>query len=922
MAPLRGAAPARMTTFFGRDRERRQINALLREQRLVTVLGPGGIGKTRLVAEVSADPTDLAPVWWCGLAPLTEPDAVARALLSTVRCEADPGRDPVACLADAIGSRRALLVIDNCEHLVAAVAEVVEHLLLACPQLRILTTSREVLGVPGEHVVRLQGLPCDDGGPAAALFVDRARAAGGPAPVTPDDHAAVARICNRLDGVPLALEIVASRTRTMSLIELADLLDRRFALLDAGGPRGDERHRTLRATLDWSHELLDDAQQRLFRRLGAFRCGGTLQLVEEICADDSLPRERISDLLVELVDRSMVIPVTRGDRTRFTLLEPLAAYARERLVEAGEDRTFRDRHAEAYARRCDELRDVLRVRWDAATIREIADDDFSDLRAALAWCDQHDATPDRAFRIAAALWHVPLVAHAEDIRLAALGVLTRWPSEPHPLRVDVLGVAAIASLVVGDWEGAADLCRQALDLEAQTGHPALVARRAWLYYFVGHPPQGTAPVPAAAPDGSEAADRARELAQLAQEAGWTALACEARALEARSLAEIGSERAVELAREALEEAERLGGDRLIGRVSYHLGRTLPDGEQARPHLERAREHGRRTGDPDIEGHALQELAEFALQRGDTAGGAALYRDALAVFSDAANAPHEWEVLQAVVPLLESAGEGALAAEVDAAAGRFGREAFRLLQANDPATLSAGRPGITESERATLERLVPPVLEALDTLVWGSAEPSAPSVAAPGLTPEAVFRRKGELWELAFAGQTISLPDLKGLHDLAVLLARPGVEVHALQLVSPVKVPAAVGAGEGLDGVEGDLGPLLDDAAREAYRAKISALREDIAEAEAIHDLARAEQGREELEALTASLTAAYGLGGRSRRAGDPAERARTTVTSRIRSTITRIEGLHPALGAHLRHAVRTGTYCCYDPETPVAWQLD
>lgn len=925
MAPARGAAPARMTPFFGRDRERRRIDGLLREQRLVTVLGPGGIGKTRLAAEVFADPAhQLAPTWWCGLAPLTDPDAVVRALLSTVRCEVDPGRDPVASLADAIGSRHALFVIDNAEHVVAAVAEVVERLLLLCPGLRVLVTSREVLGVPGEHVVRLQGLPCEDDGPAAALFVDRARAAGGPEPVTAEDHAAVARICARLDGVPLALEIVASRARTMSLIELADLLDRRFTLLDADGPRGDARHRTLRATLDWSHELLDDTQQRLFRRLGAFRCGGTLELVEQICADDSLPRERVSDLLFELVDRSMVVPVTRGDRTRFTLLEPLAAYARERLVEAGEEEIFRERHADAYARRCDELRDVFRVRWDAATIRWIADDDFSDLRAALAWCEQHDASPDRAFRILAALWHVPLVAHAEDLRLAALAALTRWPSEPHPLRVDVLGVAAIASLVVGDWAPAADLCQQALNLEAESGQPALVARRAWLYYFVGHPPRATVPVPAAAPDGCEAADRARELAALAREAGWTALACEARALEARSLAETGSERAALLAREALEEAERLGGDRLVGRVSYHLGKTLPDGDEARPHLERAREHGRRTGDPDIEGHSLQQLAAFAHARGDVPGAAALNRDALAVFADSANAPHQWEVLETVVPLLESSGAAALAADVTAAADRFGRQAFRLLEASDPATLSTGRPGITESERAALERLVPQVLDALDAVVWGAEEPSA-AVSAPSpaaVAPEAVFRRKGELWELAFAGESINLPDLKGLHDLAVLLSRPGVEVHALQLVSPVKVPATVGAGEALDGIEGDLGPLLDDAAREAYRAKISALQEDIAEAEAVHDLARAEQGRDELEALTASLTAAYGLNGRPRRAGDPAERARTTVTSRIRSTISRIEGLHSALGAHLRHAVRTGTFCAYDPETPVAWQLD
>lgn len=358
-SPVQQSAPRgsnlrpRLTSFVGRESDLSALRSALTTGRLTTLTGPGGSGKTRLSVEAGRAELGAGSwpdgVWLAELAPLESPEAVPGAVLSALGLretvlhtgskvvEVIEGRsdDPVRRIVEHCGPRRMLIVLDNCEHLIQAAADLADRLLAECPGLTVLATSREPLGVPGESVLPVEPLPDPV---ALRLLAERAEAARpGFDPAT--DPAACAEICRRLDGLPLAIELAAARLRVMTPRQIADRLDGRFALLTAGSRTLLPRQQTLRAVVDWSWELLDKRERAVLRRLSTFAGGWTLEDAEAVCSDDAgVPREEVADLILSLVDKSLVVAgLDAGGPPRYWMLETIHEYAAERLAETPDD---------------------------------------------------------------------------------------------------------------------------------------------------------------------------------------------------------------------------------------------------------------------------------------------------------------------------------------------------------------------------------------------------------------------------------------------------------------------------------------------------------------------------------------------------------------------------------------------------------
>ncbi|MBV9169459.1 MAG: helix-turn-helix domain-containing protein, partial [Chloroflexi bacterium] len=352
--------PRSLTTFVGRDHELENLVPVLATAPLLTLVGAGGVGKTRLAQEIVRHNAPRYPdgAWIVELAGLTDPalvtDAVARVLgLRDIR-----GGDTTQRLTDYLRDKRLLLVLDNCEHLVAACAALSTHLLGECADLQILATSREPLAVAGEATWLVRPLEVPDiqafvtadqimEFPAARLFVERARAANNALVLTDENAAAIARICVNVDGIPLALELAAALSRLLTPQQLAERLEQEAGALSVSSlsRSGLPQHRTMRATIDWSHALLSECEQALLRRLSVFAGGWTLELAEDVCSGGCLERSNVLETLAQLVDKSVLQVDARESAARYRLLEPIRQYAAERLELSGESTVYRDRHA-------------------------------------------------------------------------------------------------------------------------------------------------------------------------------------------------------------------------------------------------------------------------------------------------------------------------------------------------------------------------------------------------------------------------------------------------------------------------------------------------------------------------------------------------------------------------------------------------
>ena len=324
--------PAQISSFVGRESELTEIARLLRKHRLVSLTGPGGAGKTRLALVAAGELVEVFDdgVWLVELAPLTDPALVTPTVAGALEVREQPGRPLTRVLRDYLSTRRLLLVLDNCEHLVDACAVLVESLLHACPDLHVLTTSREPLSIPGEIASPVPAL--DLASEAARLFADRATAVNPRFALTAETAPAVAAICARLDGMPLAIELAAAQTRMLTVQEIADGLDDCFSLLAEGPRTADSRHRTLQAAIDWSHDLLPPAEQLLFRRLAVFAGGFTRQAAERVCAGAGLEQREAFGLLSHLVDKSLVALRAEHGESRYLFQEVVGQYAHHALV--------------------------------------------------------------------------------------------------------------------------------------------------------------------------------------------------------------------------------------------------------------------------------------------------------------------------------------------------------------------------------------------------------------------------------------------------------------------------------------------------------------------------------------------------------------------------------------------------------------
>ncbi|MFG2975008.1 BTAD domain-containing putative transcriptional regulator [Streptomyces sp. NPDC048331] len=486
-----------LASFVGREEDLHHVGSLMDRYRLTTLTGPGGAGKTRLAVQSARPLLAHFPdgVWLVELGPLSAEAEVAPAVLNALALRDQPAGtgDPLDRLVAALRNRTALLVLDNCEHLVEAAATTADRLLGACPGLRILATSREPLGLTGEALwpVRPLPLPPADADAAQALSYaavrllnDRAAAARSGFAVTEESARSVTRICRALDGIPLAIELAAARLRTMDVEQLATRLDDRFRLLTDGARTAQRRHRTLRAVVDWSWELLTEAERVLLRRLAAFPGGATVEAAEEVCAGGAVEAYDVLDLITSLTDKSLL--VTAGDG-RYRMLETIRAYGLERLEEAGERESLRRAHAAYFtglARAADPyLRRAEQLEWLGRLTAE-HDNLAAALRGAITAGDARAAVA----LVAAAGWYWWLGGHkAEGAELAARALALPVPAVPagsdrpdddgdDGARAVACALAALfATAGLGDDRRTAELLGQGLLLAARTGsrHPVV-----------------------------------------------------------------------------------------------------------------------------------------------------------------------------------------------------------------------------------------------------------------------------------------------------------------------------------------------------------------------------------------------------------------------------------------------------------------
>ena len=473
--------PDDLTSFIGRWEETEEVEHLVSTTRLVTLIGSGGVGKTRMAYQVAAE---LLPDFSDGalvveLGPLADPTLVAQQVLSALGVPEEPGRDHAETLVASLSRRHLLLVLDGCEHLLLACARLAEILLRSCPKVRILATSREPLKIAGETMWRVPSLSVPD--PAAVrlgvdiekfdavrLFIERALQSKADFAVTASNAAAIVQVCQRLGGIPLALELAATRVKVLSCEQIAVRLNDQFRLLTGGARNVLPRHQTLRAAVDWSHDLLSAREQALFRRLSVFAGGFVLEAAEAICCLDQCEPDDILDLLASLVDKSLVAVEERGVRVRYRLSETLRQYGAERLTEAEEATELSDRLLQWSLAEAERAEPELKGPEQGAFL-DLLEDEHDNLRAALGWALKRGDTPD-GIRLAVTLSRFWLVrGYLSEGRRWLESSLAASPDAPDSDRAHALIAAATLAWHQGDYAGVGPLAESALTLARQLG---------------------------------------------------------------------------------------------------------------------------------------------------------------------------------------------------------------------------------------------------------------------------------------------------------------------------------------------------------------------------------------------------------------------------------------------------------------------
>jgi predicted ATPase/DNA-binding CsgD family transcriptional regulator len=472
--------PTQLTSFVGREKELADVKKLLYNAHILTLIGPGGTGKTRLSIQAAGELFDLYPegVWFVELAPILDPLLVPRTTAIAVGLRDEPQRLVIDVLCDHLREKKILIILDNCEHLVDACARMADRILHAAPDTRILASSREGLGISGEVTYRVPslGLPDLDHLPsleslnqyeAVKLFIDRATSAVPTFTVTNENAPALAQVCHHLDGIPLAIELAAAKIRVLSVEQIANRLDDRFRLLTGGSRTALERHQTLRAAIDWSYNLLPQTEQVLFRRLSVFVGGWTLEAAESVCEDESVKNEDVLDLMEQLINKSLVITEEAGHESRYHMLETIRQHANEKLIESGENDALRDRHLKYFLHLAEvaepELQSEEQGKWlDQLEIEQ------NNFRAALDWSKGEQQGAESILRLAGALWHFwEIRGYYAEGRAQLEAALARNRAARPPAQAKALVGAGTLAWYQTDYAGATAFHEQALSIQRE-----------------------------------------------------------------------------------------------------------------------------------------------------------------------------------------------------------------------------------------------------------------------------------------------------------------------------------------------------------------------------------------------------------------------------------------------------------------------
>ncbi len=844
------ASGPRPRRLVGRDAEIAEVIERMALTPLTTVTGPGGVGKTALALAVAAEaapqfPDGVFVVW---LASLRSAEHISGEVAAQVGLPRSGGQPYEDALADWLAERDLLLVLDNCEHVVSAVADLVESLTARLPRLRVLATSREPLWAVDELTYRLAPLAVVsrdasrveiDASPAVRLFRERA---GTRTPTSLDTENAsrlLGEICRRVDGLPLAIELAAARVVGLDLADISLHLDDLFGLLPQATRRADGAQRSLRATVEWSDAMLTEEERFLLRRMAVFAGGFDLAAIKAVCATEGQTAAQVADLTARLVEKSLLLK--QGGSGSYQLLETIRQYAAEQL-DVGELDSTRRRHARYYL--------GVALRESAATttgperphlevLRLIEDNTRIALEVLLG------IDPEAALRLAASLnffWWTQGklregIGWLQRARAAA-------PDAPAELRATSLFCEAfLVAHDTDDWHAAATLVDAGLDALSDVSEPPLIlgmlhCLRGECDVFNGDPKSAVVRT-----------QTGLEIASL-YPGTWGRGFCLWNAAYAR-LAVGDEDAAIALFEEEIDLASTRGygiGEMVGCNVLGEIWEARGDLDASRACLERALRLRREVGAVAIPtlmtalpiGHvhgtmptALLAVARVADKQGDRLTASELLREGL--------------------PLAEEMREVATAQQMVELLGKT----------------SQGEP----TQRATL-------------------------------------RPEGGVWRIDFKGTDVHVPDLKGLWHLRELVSRPHEFVPALTLIgasSEQPIPC------------GDSGPLLDREAIRQYRRRLAELDEELDDAVVRGDAERQAQRSAERDALIAELKRATGLGGRSRRSGSPAEKARLNVTRTIRHAIADLSTKVPELAEHLDESIVTGVSCCYQPLSNIVW---
>lgn len=837
--------------LVGRDCEITEVTERIVLSPLTTVTGPGGVGKTALALAVAAAaaPQFSDGVFVVWLASLRSAEHIAGEVAAQVGMPKSGGQSFEDSLTEWLAERDVLLVLDNCEHVGSAVADLVDGLISRLPRLRVLATSREPLWVVDELSYRLAPLAVAgegagreeiDASPAVRLFRERAGTRTQTSMDTDRAGDLLAEICRRVDGLPLAIELAAARVAGLDLEDISFYLDDLFDLLPQEARRADGGQRSLRATVEWSDALLTEEERQLLRRMAVFAGGFDLVAIKAVCASIGQTAAKVADLTARLVEKSLLLKQPASGQ--YQLLETIRQFGAEQLAASGDLDVTRERHARFYLNiALQESRATVlgpeRQHLDALRLIE------DNTRVALECLVEID--PEAALDLAASLnffWWTEGrlregIGWLRQARLAA-------PDAPAELVArSFFCEAFLVAHDTDDWHAAARLADAGLEALAGVREPPLILAML-------HCVRGECDVFNGDPESAVIRTQTGLEIAAAYPKAWGRGLCLWNAGYAR-LANGDVDAAIELLTEEIELASNAGygigemtGCNVLGEIWEVRGNL----DQARALMERAL-------------YLRREVGAVAIPTLTTAQPGGHSHGAMPT------------ALLAVARVAEKQGDLATASDLL-------REGLPLAEEM--------REVVTAQQMVELLRKISQV------------EP----------TKRATLRPEGGVWQVEFNGTNVHVPDLKGFWHLRELVNRPGEFVPALALIGAISEEPLKG---------GDTGPLIDREALKKYRSRLAELDDDLDDAALRGDTGRLEKCTAERDALIAELKRATGLGGRPRRTGSPAERARLNVTRTIRHAIAELSSRVPELAEHLDESIVTGVSCCYEPLTIVVW---